>query len=103
MTIVYPLKLDEEIVPILELKSKDEHTNKAVVLKQLIYHSLEDYVLQLCSKGRISVGKAARVLGLSIYDIQDRAQEKGIKLTASKEQLEYSKKVLERLSKATAN
>ena len=103
MAIVYPLKLDEEIVPIIELKSKEEHTNKAVVLKQLIYHGLEDYVIQLCVKGRISVGKAAHVLGLSIYDIQDRAQEKGVKLTASKEQLEYSKKVMERRSKATLN
>ena len=40
MVIVYPLKLKEEIMPIIDLKSKEEHTNKSIVLKQLIYQSL---------------------------------------------------------------
>jgi len=35
MAIVYPMKIREEIMPIIELKSKEERTNKAVVLKQL--------------------------------------------------------------------
>ena len=85
-------------VPIIGLlKSREEHTNKAIVLKQLIYKSLEDYVLKLCSQGRISIGKAAEVLNLSIYDIQRIAKEKGIRLTASEEQQKKSKKVLEKL------
>jgi len=85
MAIVYPLKLKEEIIPILELKSKEEHTNKAIVLKQLIYKSLQDYVIKLCAKGRLSIGKAAEVLDISIYDIHEIAIKKGIKLSASKD------------------
>jgi len=69
MTVTYPLKLRDEIMPIIELKSKEEHTNKSIVLKQMIYQSLTDYVLRLCSEGRISVERAAEVLDLSIYDI----------------------------------
>lgn len=99
MSLVYPLKLREEIMPIIELKSREEHTNKSIVLKQMIYKSLEGYVMQLCAKGRLSVGKAAEALDVSIYDIQRIAEEKKIKLTASPEQLQKSKKVLERLSK----
>ena len=93
MVIVYPLKLNEEIMPIIELKSKEEHTNKAIVLKQLIYQSLGDYVINLCALGRITVGKAAEILDVSIYDIHRIAREKGKKLTAAKEQMEKSKKL----------
>lgn len=99
MAIIYPLKLKEEIVPIIELKSKEEHTNKAIVLKQLIYQSLKDYVIELCARGRLSIGKVAEILDISVYDIHRIAKEKGIKLTASEEQTQRSKKLLDKLSR----
>ena len=99
MVVIYPLKLREEIMPIIELKSKEDHTNKAIVLKQLIYQSLEDYVVKLCAKGRLSVEKAAEVLDLSVYDIHRIAKAKNIKLTATKEQMQKSREVLKKLSK----
>jgi len=99
MVTVYPLKLEEEIMPVIELKSKEEHTNKAIVLKQLIYQSLTDYVIDLCAKGRLSVGKVAEILGVSIYDIHRIAREKGIKLTATEEQIQKSRKLLDKLTK----
>lgn len=99
MAVVYPLKLKEEIMPIIELKSREEHTNKAIVLKQLIYHSLEEYVVTLCARGRLSVGKAAEILDVSIYDVHRIAQEKGIKLTAAPEQLQKSRKAAENVLK----
>lgn len=98
MAVVYPMKLKEEIIPILELKSKEEHTNKAIVLKQLIYTGLQKYVIGLCSKGRLSIGKAAEILDVSIYDIHEIAIKEGIKLSASKEQLEKSKKLIEKIA-----
>jgi len=94
MAIVYPLKLNEEIMPLIELKSKEEHTNKSIVLKQLLYKGLEDYVIDLVSRGRMSVGKAAEVLSLSIYDIQEIARDKNVKLSATKEQRQKSKQLL---------
>jgi len=99
MAVVYPLKLKEEIMPIIELKSKEDRTNKSIVLKQLIYQSLEDYVIRLCSRGRLSVGKAAEILDLSVHDVHKIAKEKRIKLTASKDQLQKSKDLLDKLSK----
>jgi len=99
MTIVYPLKLKEEIMPIVELKSMEERTNKSIVLKQLIYTGLEDYMIRLCSKGRLSVGKVAEILDISIHEVYRKAKEKRIKLTATEDQLLKSKKVLEKLSK----
>ena len=95
MTIVYPMKIREEIMPIIELKSKEEHSNKAIVLKQLLYKGLEDYLLGLIAKGRLTVSKAAEILGVSVYDIQEMAKSREIKLTASQDQRQKSRKYVE--------
>jgi len=91
MTVVYPIKLKDDIMPLIELKSREEHTNKAIVLKQFLYQGLKNYVIDLVSRGRLSVGKAAEILDLSIYEIQDIAKSKGVKLSATKEQRQKSK------------
>ena len=94
MTVVYPMKLKDEIIPLIDLKSKEEHTNKAIVLKQFLYKGLEDYVINLVSRGRLSIGKAAEILDLSIYDVHEIAKSRGIKLGPTKDQWERSKKYL---------
>ena len=94
MTVVYPMKLREEIIPLIELKSKEEHTNKAIVLKQFLYKGLENYVIELVNRGRLSIGKAAEILDLSIYDIHEIAKSKGLKLSATREQRQKSKEYL---------
>ena len=96
MAIVYPMKLKEEIIPIIELKSKEDHTNKAIVLKQLIYKGLEDYVLDLVAKGRLTIGKAAEILDVSIYGMHEMAKSRNIKLSASPEQRQKSKEYLKK-------
>jgi len=94
MTVVYPLKLKDEIMPLIELKSKEERTNKSIVLKQFLYKGLEHYVIELVNKGRLSIGKAAEILDLSIYDIHEIAKAKDLKLSATKEQWQKSKEVI---------
>ena len=88
------MKLKDEIMPLIELKSKEERTNKAIVLKQFLYEGLENYVVDLVNKGRLSVGKAAEILDLSIYDIHEIAKSKGLKLSATKEQRHISRRNL---------
>ena len=94
MTIVYPIKLKDEIMPLIELKSREEHTNKSIVLKQFLYKGLQDYIIDLVNKGRLSAGKAAEILDLSIYDIHEIAKLKGLSLSATKEQRQRSKEFL---------
>lgn len=91
MTVVYPIKLKDDIMPLIELKSREEHTNKAIVLKQFLYQGLKNYVIDLVGRGRLSVGKAAEILDLSIYEIHDIAKSKGLKLSATKEQRQKSR------------
>ena len=94
MTVVYPMKLKDEIMPLIELKSKEERTNKAIVLKQLLYKGLEDYAIRLVSRGKLTIGKAAEILDLSIYDVQEIAKSKGLKLSATIEQRQRSKEFI---------
>ena len=80
-------------MPLIELKSKEEHTNRAIVLKQFLYKGLEYYVTGLVSKGRLSIGKAAEILDLSVYDMHEIAKSKGLKLSATREQRQKSKEM----------
>src|SRR3989338_10531882 len=92
MGLVQPLRIEEDINKVIELKSMDENINKTTAIKQFLYIGVEDYLLRLCSQGRISIGKAAEILKKSIYDIQELARTKNIKLGITAEDYEKSKK-----------
>jgi len=93
MTQVQPLRIEESILELAELKSKEEHTNKTTAIKQFLYSGAEDYLLKLCSQGRISIGKASEILHKSIYDLQEIAKEKGIELGTTLKEYEEGKKL----------
>ena len=99
MTLIQPVRLSEKIKPLLDLKTKEEHISRSAILKQFVYGGLEEYALELCAKGRLSAGRAAEILGISIYDIQEMAKEKGIILSATGEAAEKREETGERLVK----
>ena len=94
MSQVQPLRIDENLLKIAELKSRDENTSKTTAIKQFLYNGVEEYLLKLCFQGRISIGKAAEMLHKSIYDLQESAKQKGIELGITKKEYEKSKKYL---------
>ena len=97
MTQVQPLRIEEEIIKVAELKSKDEHTNKTIAIKQFLYSGAEEYLIRLCSQGRLSIGKAAGILHKSIYDLQESAREKGIELGITEKEYQEGKKLAEEI------
>jgi|GEM_PF-4773703 predicted HTH domain antitoxin len=97
MSQVQPLRIDENLLKIAELKSRDENTNKTTAIKQFLYSGVEEYLLKLCSRGRMSIGKAAELLHKSIYDLQESAKQKGIELGITKKEYEKSKKIIDEL------
>jgi len=99
MTLIQPVRLSEKIKPLIDLKTKEEHISKSVVIRQLVYGGLEEYALKLCEKGRLSIGKVAEILDRSIYDLQEMAKEKGIILSATEESAEKSSELTNRLVK----
>ena len=99
MTIVQPVRLSEKLGPLIDLKSKEEHLSKSVIIRKFVYDKLEDYALDLCDRGRLSIGKAAELLDTTIYDLQEKAREKGIVLSAAEDAQEVSGKTVDRLVK----
>ena len=97
MSQVQPLRIDENVLKIAELKSKDENTSKTTAIKQFLYSGVEEYLLKLCSQGRISIGKSAEMLHKSIYDLQESARQKGIELGITKKEYETGKKFIAEL------
>lgn len=97
MTQVQPLRLEEDILKLAELRSKDENTTKTTAIKQFLYSGAEEYLLRLCSQGRISIGKAAEILHKSIYDLQESAKQKGIELGITAKQYHKSKKFIQEI------
>lgn len=97
MTQVQPLRIEEEILKLAEFRSKDEHTTKTAAIKQFLQSGAEEYLLKLCSHGRVSIGKAAEILHKSIYDLQESARRKGIELGITAKEYNESKKLAQEL------
>lgn len=57
----------------------------------------EEFLLKLCSKGRISIGKAAEMLHKIIYDLQESAKHKRIELGITAKEYEKSKKFVDEI------
>lgn len=97
-TVTYPLRIPKDIMAIIEMRSKEEYIEKSAVLRQILYKEIEEYLLRLCAKGKISIGKVAEILNKSIYELLDSAKEKGIGLGATEEQEIEGMKIAEKLS-----
>ena len=94
MAQVQPLRIEENILKLAELRSKEEHTSRTSAIKQFLYSGAEEYLLKMCSQGRISLGKAAEMLHKSIYDLQESARKKGIGLGITQKEYLEGKKLL---------
>ena len=90
MTIVQPIRLDENVEILIELKSREEHTSKSNVLRQFVYTGIEEYALQLCSAGSLSLSKCAQLLDRSIWELLDLAKRKDISLAINEESMKQS-------------
>jgi predicted HTH domain antitoxin len=90
-TKVVPLRIPECLDEAAALKAEREHTDKATALRQWLYEGAENYVLGLLVEGRVSKGRSAELLGLTIYDINDLIEARGLDVGPSDEQIQQSK------------
>ena len=87
---VVPLRIPESLVDLATACSQEQHTDKATTLRQWLYQGAEGYAVKLVEEGRLSVGRAAEILDMTIYDIYRIAQARGIALGATEEQRQLS-------------
>ncbi|MFH1721268.1 MAG: UPF0175 family protein [Candidatus Altiarchaeota archaeon] len=93
----YPLRLPEEIIELVELRRKEKYVDKSTALRQLLYLGAEDYVLELYGQGRLSLGRAAELLGKSVYDIQQLARKRGVKTELNEEIIKTSRRTAKKI------
>ena len=98
-TQAYPLRIPEGIVDLARLRSSDEHVDQSTALRQLLHLGAEEYVLRLVESGRISIGKATKLLNISIHDIYIVAERHGVRLGATSEQQTKSIQTAKKLFK----
>ncbi len=85
-TISYPLRIPGELINLAKLRSKEQYTDQATALRQLLYLGAERYVLELLTDGRISIEIAARLLKINIHEVYRIAEKNNIKLGSTLEQ-----------------
>ena len=90
-TKVVPLRIPESLDALAAIKANQQHTDKATALRQWLHEGAEQYVLRLLSEGRISIGRSAELLDVSIYDIHELVQANGLNIGPTDEQVAKSR------------
>ena len=96
---VVPLRIPENLDELAALTAQEEHTDKATALRQWLHRGATQYVLKLVGEGRISMGRAAELLNLTVYDLVHQAEIQGIELGATKEQRSRSRALASKLAR----
>ena len=85
-TISYPLRIPGELINLAKLRSKEQYTDRATALRQLLHLGAERYVLELLDEGRISVETAALLLKVNVHELYRIAEKNNVKVGATLEQ-----------------
>lgn len=96
-SVSYPLRIPEEVIALAELRTREEHVDKSTALRQLLYLGVERYVMKLYRDGRISLSRAAKMLGKSVHDVMLLAEREKAKTGATLEQQEKSERTAKTL------
>jgi hypothetical protein len=92
-TKVVPLRIPENLDELANLSAQEEHTDKATALRQWLHQGAAHYILKLVTEGRISIGRGAEMLGISVYDVHHLAEAHGQELGATDEQRQKSREL----------
>ncbi len=97
---VVPLRIPEHLDELAALSAQEQHTDKATALRQWLHRGAAQYVLRLVAEGRISIGRAAELLDLTVYDLHYMAETQGIELGATDEQRRQARALVGKLAQA---
>ena len=90
-TKVVPLRIPENLDELAGLSAQEQQMDKAATLRQWIHQGAAHYLLGRIAEGRVSVSRAAELLGVTVYDLYYMAEAHGIELGASDEQRQRSR------------
>ena len=91
MTII-TTRVPEELAKEVERIAQAEALDKSTTIKRLLIKAVEawkmDHALKLYQEGKISIGKAAEIAGVSLWEIIDNILKRKIPLQITREDLE---------------
>ena len=99
MSKVVPLRIPENLDELAAICARDQHVEKAAALRQWIHYGAEQYTLKLVAQGRVSIGRAAELLDVSVFDLHHLAETSSIVLGASDEQRSQARSLAAKLGK----
>lgn len=97
MSKIYPLRLPDNLMKLIELRSTEERVDKSTALRQLLYEGAEEYVLKLLAEGRISLSYACELLDRSPFYIYELAQKHNIEISSSEDSFKKGQNLLKSL------
>ena len=71
------LRIPDHLISLGVLRDR---VDKATALRQIFYEGAEAYVLQLLSRGELSLSRAAELLDLNPWEVLERAAARGIEV-----------------------
>ena len=92
-----PIRMPETLLELVDQYSREQRTDRSVILRQWIYQAAEAYAVRLVSESRMSIGRAAELLDLTHWDIMRIAQEQGVEIGATAEQYRKGQEYVGRL------
>ena len=93
----YPLRIPKGVLQLAELRSQEERTDKTTALRQWLYAAAEEYAFKRLAEGRLTTSQMAELLDMSVYDVQRKAQERGLELGATVEQYHHARETVRQL------
>ncbi len=93
----YPLRIPKGVLQLAELRSQEERIDKTTALRQWLYAAAEEYAFKRLAEGRLTTSQMAELLDMSVYDVQRKAQERGLELGATAEQYHHALETVRQL------
>ena len=93
------LEIPDSIKYVVEILAKEESIDEKTALRRLIYEGMKGYVLNLYSKGKISLSKSAELLNLSVHDVLRLSKVYGLEIGSTQEQGKTSRKLAKEIIK----
>src|SRR3989338_464022 len=85
-------RIPDDLEKEVEWYAKKEQIGKAIALRKILDRGLKEirleYALDLYAKGKITLGRAAEVAGLSLWDMIDIVRERRIPMHYTVEDVE---------------
>ena len=100
MTDTISFRIDKDVLQDLSKVEKEWRADRSETIRRLLAEALKSWKIQGAldelEEHRISIGKAAKLCGLSLWELLDLVKQKNINWTGySKEDLERDLKVLD--------